>query len=83
MHEHFTCIFTYHIFIFKRLGHFKFSQENATHLEKKNQIKCMQHNINNVIEQQQHQQQKGNGDGGYLVMGGKQQFAINHQHTTR
>jgi hypothetical protein len=33
--------------------------------KKKNQIKCMQHNINNVIEQQQHQQQKwwvlGNG----------------------
>ncbi len=38
MHEHFTCIFIYHIFIFKRLNRFEFSQENATHMEKKNQI---------------------------------------------
>ncbi len=30
IHEHFTCIFTYHIFIYRRLGHFQFSQENAT-----------------------------------------------------
>jgi hypothetical protein len=38
IHEHFTCFFTYNIFIFKKLGHFQFLQENATlRWRKKNQ----------------------------------------------
>jgi hypothetical protein len=30
IHEHSTCIFMHHIFIFKRLCHFQFSQKSAT-----------------------------------------------------
>jgi hypothetical protein len=42
IHKHFTCIFTYHISIFRRLSHFQVSKKNVVlRWRKKNQTYAM------------------------------------------